>query len=72
MRDVDSWFVIRRQVVGMNWIEIPARRYKLLSEEAKRSTCQIELNVRYGGMRFIELTVAKHAPKVGRFHLVRS
>lgn len=34
----------------MNWIEIPAGKYKLLSEEAKRSTCQIELNVRYGDM----------------------
>ncbi|KAI9461498.1 DNA polymerase family B-domain-containing protein [Boletus coccyginus] len=40
-------FMIDTKVVGMNWIEIPARRYKLLSEEAKRSTCQIELNVRW-------------------------
>ena len=40
--------IIHPQVVGMNWIEIPAGRYKLLSEEAKRSTCQIELNVRCG------------------------
>ncbi|KAF8141671.1 DNA polymerase family B-domain-containing protein [Boletus edulis] len=40
-------FMIDTKVVGMNWIEIPAGRYKLLSEEAKRSTCQIELNVRW-------------------------
>lgn len=42
------------QVVGMNWIEIPAGRYKLLSEEAKRSTCQIELNVRCGDVGFLK------------------
>jgi len=33
------------QVVGMNWIEIPAGKYKLVSKEAKKSTCQIELRV---------------------------
>ncbi|KAH0836609.1 hypothetical protein J3R83DRAFT_8309 [Lanmaoa asiatica] len=40
-------FMIDTKVVGMNWIEIPAGKYKLISEEAKRSTCQIELNVRW-------------------------
>lgn len=34
------------QVVGMNWIEIPAGQYKLVSEKDKKSTCQIELKVR--------------------------
>ncbi|KAF9221377.1 hypothetical protein BS17DRAFT_785295 [Gyrodon lividus] len=42
-------FMIDTKVVGMNWIEIPAGKYKLLSEEARRSTCQIELNVRWDG-----------------------
>ncbi|KAF8845184.1 hypothetical protein BDN67DRAFT_962126 [Paxillus ammoniavirescens] len=40
-------FMIDTKVVGMNWIEIPAGKYKLLSEGATRSTCQIELNVRW-------------------------
>lgn len=31
----------------MNWIEIPAGKYRLLPEDKKRSLCQIELNVRY-------------------------
>ena len=35
------------QVVGMNWIEVPAGKYRLLPEDKKRSLCQIELNVRY-------------------------
>jgi DNA polymerase delta subunit 1 len=34
------------QVVGMNWIEIPAGQYKLVSEKDKKSTCQIELKVK--------------------------
>ncbi|KAF9245286.1 DNA polymerase family B-domain-containing protein [Melanogaster broomeanus] len=40
-------FMIDTQVVGMNWIEIPAGKYKLVSAEARRSTCQIELNTRW-------------------------
>ncbi|KIJ65720.1 hypothetical protein HYDPIDRAFT_39637 [Hydnomerulius pinastri MD-312] len=40
-------FMIDTKVVGMNWIEIPAGKYKLLSQEEKRSSCQIELNVRW-------------------------
>lgn len=44
----------------MNWIEIPAGKYKLLSEEAKRSMCQIELNVRCADMSYcIMLRVVK-------------
>jgi DNA polymerase delta subunit 1 len=31
----------------MNWIEIPAGKYKLLNGKAKKSSCQIELLVRY-------------------------
>ena len=31
----------------MNWIEVPAGKYSLLSETAKRSLCQIEISVRY-------------------------
>lgn len=30
----------------MNWIEVPAGRYKLLSNDKKRSQCQLEFNVR--------------------------
>ena len=31
----------------MNWIEIPAGRYKLLTGANKKSFCQIEFSVRY-------------------------
>lgn len=37
---------ILAQVVGMNWIEIPAGKYTLLKGRAKKSSCQIELLVR--------------------------
>lgn len=36
------------QVVGMNWIEVPAGKYTLIPRsKAKKSTCQIELEMRY-------------------------
>lgn len=34
------------QVVGMNWIEVPAGKYKLKKGKEKKSKCQIELSVR--------------------------
>lgn len=53
MIDTKVWTTCREyseitlpQVVGMNWIEIPAGQYKLVSEKDKKSTCQIELKVR--------------------------
>ena len=36
-----------QQVVGMNWIEVPAGKYHLLTHDKKKSHCQIELSVRY-------------------------
>lgn len=36
------------QVVGMNWIEVPAGKYSLVKAKDKKSHCQIELYVRYG------------------------
>ncbi|PSR90586.1 hypothetical protein PHLCEN_2v4879 [Hermanssonia centrifuga] len=48
-------FMIDTKVVGMNWIEVPAGKYKLL-KEGKRSHCQIEINVRWD--QFIS-----HAPE---------
>lgn len=38
---------ILSQVVGMNWIEVPAGKYSLLKGNSKKSHCQIELSVRY-------------------------
>ncbi|KAF8328374.1 delta DNA polymerase [Cantharellus anzutake] len=38
-------FMIDTKVVGMNWIEVPAGKYKLRSK--KISTCQIEIDLRY-------------------------
>lgn len=35
------------QVVGMNWIEIPPGKYKVLSEKEKTSLCQLEVNIRF-------------------------
>lgn len=31
----------------MNWIEVPAGKYKLVPEDERRSKCQIEINMRY-------------------------
>ncbi|PAV20072.1 delta DNA polymerase [Pyrrhoderma noxium] len=40
-------FMIDTKVVGMNWVEIPAGKYKLLTPEKKLSHCQIELTVKW-------------------------
>jgi DNA polymerase delta subunit 1 len=31
----------------MNWLEVPAGKYKLLKGKDRKSQCQIELSVRY-------------------------
>lgn len=31
----------------MNWIEVPAGKYKIVPPGSKRSTCQLEFDVRY-------------------------
>ncbi|RDB23547.1 DNA polymerase delta catalytic subunit [Hypsizygus marmoreus] len=40
-------FMIDTKVVGMNWIEVPAGKYSIVSDAGKRSHCQLEINVRY-------------------------
>ncbi|KAF9447509.1 hypothetical protein P691DRAFT_776079 [Macrolepiota fuliginosa MF-IS2] len=40
-------FMIDTKVVGMNWIEVPAGKYKLITGQQKRSQSQIELHMRY-------------------------
>ncbi|ESK97702.1 dna polymerase delta catalytic subunit [Moniliophthora roreri MCA 2997] len=40
-------FMIDTKVVGMNWIEVPAGKYKLASAEKKKSHCQIEIDLKY-------------------------
>ncbi|KAH9995602.1 delta DNA polymerase [Russula vinacea] len=40
-------FMIDTGVVGMNWLEVPAGKYKLLKGKDKKSQCQIELSVRF-------------------------
>ncbi|KAF9462946.1 delta DNA polymerase [Collybia nuda] len=40
-------FMIDTKVVGMNWIEVPAGKYHVVSDIGKRSHCQIEISVRY-------------------------
>ncbi|KAF9499463.1 hypothetical protein BDN71DRAFT_1442132 [Pleurotus eryngii] len=40
-------FMIDAKVLGMNWIEVPAGKYKLKSDAEKKSHCQIEFEVKY-------------------------
>ncbi|KAJ7224475.1 DNA polymerase family B-domain-containing protein [Mycena pura] len=40
-------FMIDTKVVGMNWIEVPAKKYTVLSEKDRKSHCQLEINVKY-------------------------
>ncbi|KAJ7918757.1 DNA polymerase family B-domain-containing protein [Mycena leptocephala] len=40
-------FMIDTKVVGMNWIEVPAKKYTILSGKDKKSHCQLEINVKY-------------------------
>ncbi|RXW20670.1 hypothetical protein EST38_g5195 [Candolleomyces aberdarensis] len=40
-------FMIDTQVVGMNWIEVPAGKYTLTDQAKKKTTCQIEIDVPY-------------------------
>jgi len=40
-------FMIDTKVVGMNWIEVPAGKYKVTSRDKKRSLCQLEITFRY-------------------------
>ncbi|KAG5647896.1 hypothetical protein DXG03_007820 [Asterophora parasitica] len=49
-------FMIDTKVVGMNWIEVPAGKYGLVSEGQKSSHCQIEMVVKWNA--FIS-----HAPE---------
>lgn len=42
-----SPFIVRFQVVGMNWIEVPAGKYHVMSDNGKRSGCQIEFSMRF-------------------------
>ncbi|KAJ3515999.1 hypothetical protein NLJ89_g1399 [Agrocybe chaxingu] len=40
-------FSIAFKVVGMNWIEVPAGKYTITPQGKKRSTCQLEISMRY-------------------------
>ncbi|KAF8899613.1 DNA polymerase family B-domain-containing protein [Gymnopilus junonius] len=40
-------FMIDTKVVGMNWIEVPAGKYKVIPAGKKRSNCQLEISLRY-------------------------
>ncbi|KAJ7035657.1 DNA polymerase family B-domain-containing protein [Mycena alexandri] len=40
-------FMIDTKVVGMNWIEVPAKKYAMLTGKDKKSHCQLEISVRY-------------------------
>jgi len=37
--------MIDMDIVGMNWIQIPADKYKLRRESQKVSTCQFEFDI---------------------------
>ena len=38
-------FMIDNDILGMQWIQIPAGKYKLRNEQSKKSTCQFEIDV---------------------------
>ncbi|GJE91144.1 delta DNA polymerase [Phanerochaete sordida] len=40
-------FMIDAKIVGMNWVEVPAGKYKILQEKDKKSHCQLEIAVRW-------------------------
>ncbi|KAG7093781.1 DNA-directed DNA polymerase delta [Marasmius oreades] len=40
-------YMIDTKVVGMNWIEVPAGKYKLVAREKKKSHCQIEIEMKW-------------------------
>lgn len=47
-----SFFLVGRsltlvQVVGMNWIEVPPGNYTVIPRFEKKSTCQVEISMRY-------------------------
>ncbi|OBZ73506.1 DNA polymerase delta catalytic subunit [Grifola frondosa] len=48
-------FMIDTRVVGMNWIEVPAGKYKIIKDK-KRSHCQLEISIKWD--QFIS-----HAPE---------
>lgn len=48
--------MIDTQVVGMNWIEVPAGQYELVPPDRRKSHCQIEIKLRWNA--FIS-----HAPE---------
>ncbi|ETW78956.1 hypothetical protein HETIRDRAFT_155985 [Heterobasidion irregulare TC 32-1] len=57
-------FMIDTKVVGMNWIEVPAGKYKMVKGKDKKSHCQIEFAVRWDQFisRAPEGTWSKMAP----------
>ena len=40
-------FMVDCKIPGMSWVEAPAKTYKLLSDDQKQSSCQIEAEVTY-------------------------
>ncbi|KAK2465669.1 hypothetical protein APHAL10511_002213 [Amanita phalloides] len=43
-------FMIDTKLVGMNWIQVPAGKYKIVSEKSKKSHCQLEITMRYDAL----------------------
>lgn len=38
-------FMIDQDINGMQWIQVPAGKYKLRNEQEKESTCQFEMDI---------------------------
>ncbi|KZP26619.1 delta DNA polymerase [Athelia psychrophila] len=55
-------FMIDTKVVGMNWIEVPAGKYHVMSDNGKRSGCQIEFSMRWDAF-------TSHAPEGAWSHV---
>lgn len=41
-------FMVDAKMTGMNWIELPASKYKHRSAGEKESSCQYEVDIMYG------------------------
>ncbi|KAJ6624961.1 DNA polymerase family B-domain-containing protein [Mycena sp. CBHHK59/15] len=50
-------FMIDTKVVGMNWIEVPAKKYSILSGKSKKSHCQLEISVSIAPLRILSFDI---------------
>jgi hypothetical protein len=52
----------------MNWIEVPAGKYKIQPDDKKQSQCQIEISMRYDGFHLQATAVNDRIDVMHSFH----